>query len=207
MKVNLKGFGLVIATSLVLWGCYPGGAEYYQDTDITFTQYDVEYDFDSRSTFSMPDKIVIDVEIENGDTTYVYMKDVFAVPILQTIRSNMEAYGWRLVDISAGPDVLISPAAMKNTTIFYSYWYDWWYGGWYGGGWGWYYPPYYAVSSYTTGTMIITLADPNVNNAVNQSQISWLMVGNGLASGANDVTRITDAIDQAFQQSPYLKTN
>jgi hypothetical protein len=28
------------------------------------------------------------------------------------------------------------------------------------------------------------------------------MVGNGLASGSNNVSRITDAIDQAFVQSP-----
>lgn len=206
MRVNLLRFGLAIATSLFFWGCYPDGAEYYDDTDITFTQYDVDFDFDSRSTFAMPDKIVIDVEIKNGDTTYVYMKDAFAIPILQAIRSNMEEYGWRMVDISARPDMVVSPAAMKNTTVFYSYWYDWWYSGWYGG-WGWYYPPYYTVSSYTTGTMVITIADPNVNNPVNQSEISWLMVGNGLASGAGDVSRVTDAIDQAFTQSPYLKTN
>lgn len=203
MKVNLMRFGLAIAASLILWGCYPGGPEYYEDTDITFTQYDLEFDFNARSTFAMPDKIVIDVEIKNGDTTYVYMKDVFAIPILQTIRSNMENYGWRLVDISANPDVVLSPAAMKQTTVFYSYWYDWWYGG----GWGWYYPPYYTVSSYTTGTVIITLADPNIDNPINKSEVSWMMVGNGLASGVGDVSRVTDAIDQAFAQSPYLKTN
>ncbi len=206
MKENLFRFGFAVATSLLLWGCYPGGAEYYEDTDITYTQYDVKFDFASRSTFALPDKIVIDVEITNGDTTFVYMDNAFAIPILQTIRSNMENYGWRLVDISASPDVLVSPAATKSTTVYYSYWYDWWYGGWYGG-WGWYYPPYYTVSSFTTGTMLITIADPNIENAVNRSEISWLMVGSGLVSGAGDLSRITDAIDQAFTQSPYLKTN
>lgn len=206
MSVNLKRYGIALATSLVMWGCYPDGADYYEDTDITYTQYDVEFDFGTQSTFALPDKIVIDVEIKNGDTTYVYMKDSFALPILQTIRSNMGAYGWSEVNINSNPDVVLSPAAMKNTTVFYSYWYDWWYGGIYGG-WGWYYPPYYTVSSFTTGTVLITMADPSVDNPVNRSEISWLMVGNGLASGTNDLSRITDAIDQAFKQSPYLKIN
>lgn len=206
MRVILMRFWAVIATSLILWGCYPDGAEYYEDTDITFTQYDVDFNFKSRTTFALPDKIVIDVEIKNGDTTYIYMKDSFAFPILQAIRSNMENYGWRQVDISAKPNVVITPAAIKNTTVYYSYWYDWWYGGFYPG-WGWYYPPYYTVSSFTTGTLLISMADPNVNNPVNASEISWLMVGNGIASGVSDVSRVTNAIDQAFKQSPYLKIN
>lgn len=114
MRVILMRFWAVIATSLILWGCYPDGAEYYEDTDITFTQYDVDFNFKSRTTFALPDKIVIDVEIKNGDTTYIYMKDSFAFPILQAIRSNMENYGWRQVDISAKPNVVITPAAIQK---------------------------------------------------------------------------------------------
>ena len=203
MKTNFSRFLLAMTAGLALWSCYPEGAEYYEDTDMTYTQYDVEFDFSTRQTYALPDKIVIDVEIDNGDTTFIYMEDVFAKPILQNIQTNMANYGWTKVDISAKPDMLVTPAATKSTTVFYSYWYDWWYGGWYGG-WGWYYPPYY-VTSYTTGTMLITMADPNLENPINSSRVSWMMAGSGLASGAGDVSRITDAIDQAFVQSPYLK--
>ncbi|GAA0878650.1 hypothetical protein GCM10009119_16180 [Algoriphagus jejuensis] len=206
MKRKFSKLLLVLAGGLGLWGCYPDGPDYYEDTDITLTQFDAEFDFASRQTYAIPDKIVVDVEIKDGDTTFVYMRDIYATPILQSIESNMSNYGWTKVAISATPDVLITPAAMKNTTFFYSYWYDWWYGGWYGG-WGWYYPPYYTISSITTGSMIITMADPNIDNPIDRAGAAWLMVGNGLASGANNVTRMTDAIDQAFEQSPYLKTN
>ncbi len=195
-----------MASGLALWGCYPDGSEYYEDTDITLTQHDTNFDFGSRQTYSLPDRIVVDVEIEDGDTTFVYMKDIYATPILQSIESNMSNYGWTKVAISASPDVLVTPAAMKSTTFFYSYWYDWWWGGWYPG-WGWYYPPYYTISSITTGSMIITMADPNVDNPIDRAGAAWMMVGNGLASGANNVSRMTKAIDQAFAQSPYLKTN
>ena len=57
--------------------------------------------------------------------------------------------------------------------------------------------------------MIITMADPNVgeDNPINQSQTAWIAVGNGLFSGAYDISRVTKAIDEAFDQSPYLKLN
>jgi len=42
---------------------------------------------------------------------------------------------------------------------------------------------------------------------VDRSEVSWLMVGNGLASGSGDLNRVTNAISQAFEQSPYLKIN
>jgi hypothetical protein len=35
----------------------------------------------------------------------------------------------------------------------------------------------------------------------------WLAAANGLLSGSVDITRVNKAIDQAFTQSPYLKTN
>jgi hypothetical protein len=34
----------------------------------------------------------------------------------------------------------------------------------------------------------------------------WTAAANGLMSGYGDVTRINNAIDQAFKQSPYLNT-
>jgi hypothetical protein len=150
------------------------------------------------------------VEIDNGDTTYVYMKDVFADPILDAIDDQMAAYGWTKVDPEDEmPDVVITPGAIKSTTYFYSYWYDWWYYGWYGGYWGWYYPPYYTVSSITTGSIILVMADPSAaeDNPIERSPAVWTMIGNGLFTGAYELDRVTDAIDQAFAQSPYLKLN
>lgn len=195
-----------VLAAFLFWNCYPDGPEFYEDTDITFTSFEQDFDFKARSTYSLPDKIVTDVEIKNGDTTFVFMKDIYAVPILQAIDRNMANYGWEKVAISQSPDVVLTPGAIRNTTIMYSYWYNWWYGG-YFPGWGWYYPPYYSVTSYTTGSIIITMADPNIDNPINLTRASWIMIGNGLLSGAGNVNRVTGAIDQAFEQSPYLKLN
>lgn len=197
---------LLILVSLGLLGsCYPGGIQFYEDTDIVYTTHKEDFDFQSRSTYSMPDKIVVDVEIKNGDTTYIYMKDQFAQPILQNIASNMENYGWSRVNLNQNPNMILTPSASKSTTVSYSWWYNWWYGGFYPG-WGWYYPPGYSVSTFTTGTVIIGFSDPNSTNIVGESETAWFMVGNGLLSGSNNVDRVNKAIDQAFVQSPYLNT-
>lgn len=207
MKRTISKIMLAAMAGAFLLSCYPAGPEYVEDLDVVYSTYDQEYDFKSQSTYSMPDKIVTDVKIDNGDTTYVYMKDVFAAPILAAIDQNMDKLGWVKKDIATEPDVLITPSVMSSTTYYYSYWYNWWYGGYYGGYWGWYYPPYYTVSSYTTGSMILTMADPNVESVINQSPAVWVSAANGLVTGYNDVERVVTAINQAFVQSPYLKTN
>jgi|SRR5688572_3946182 len=193
----------------LLWACYPNGPEYVEDADVVLTTFDETYDFSAKSTFAMPDKIVVDVEIDEGDTIYEYMADVFASPILQTIETNMENLGWTRVAVDNDPDLLLTPAGISSTTYFYTYWYDWWYGGYWGYGWGWYYPPYYTISSYTTGTMLMVMSDPNQasDTPINRSPTVWIAAANGLLTGYYDIGRVTDAIDMSFEQSPYLKTN
>ena len=214
MKKIIYGVMFSAMAGLTLLGCYPQGPEYVEDLDVVYTTYDEEYDFQAQNTFALPDKIVVDVEIDGGDTTWIYMKDAFATPILNSIVANMEANGWERLpnDVDGNPDldadVVLSPALISSTTYYYSYWYDWYYG-WYGGYWGWYYPPYYSVSSVTTGSMVIVMADPGAadDSPIGKSKASWLAVANGVATGYNDISRVTDAIDQAFEQSPYLKIN
>ena len=202
----MKRILLMALSAFLLLGCYPEGPEYTEDLDVVYTTFDEEYDFQDQSTYALPNKIVTDVKIKDGDTTFVYMKDAFAIPILQAIEDNMDALGWtKVTGLIDDPDIAIMPAVITSTTYYYSYWYDWWYGGY----WGWYYPPYYSVSSITTGSMVITMADPGLadSSPINQSEACWIMVGNGIATGYGDISRVTNAIDQGFKQSPYLKIN
>jgi len=207
MNRFLKLFSLAAFSGLLFSGCYPDGPDYTEDLDVVYTTFDDSYDFQSQSTYSRPDQIVVDVEIaNNGDTIYEFMKPIYADQILQRIDENMSNLGWTKVPIGDGPDVLLQPAGISSTTYFYSYWYCWWYGGWYGG-WGWYYPPYYTVSSYTTGSMVIVISDPNLDSPINSSPTAWVAAANGLLTDSGNVGRALDGIDQAFAQSPYLKTN
>jgi hypothetical protein len=98
-------------------------------------------------------------------------------------------------------------------------WYPGYWGGYYPGfGWGWgggwYYPPgyggYWSTYSYTTGTVLINLADYDSYYEGEDDQryieIEWEVAIDGLFNGVN-VNKIDELVKQAFEQSPYLKSN
>jgi len=186
---------------VLLGSCYPDGAEYYSDLDIVYTDYDDTFDFVSKGVYSIPDKIVkIEGDLADGEDPE-YVKEPYNTQMLQKMENNMTALGWTKTEDPANADLVLFPAVWTNTTIYY--WYDYWC--WYYPyycGWGWGYP---SVSSYTTGTLLMTLTADG-DDYIEPSQV-WTAAVNGLLSGSYDVSRVNKAIDQAFTQSPYLKTN
>lgn len=192
---------LVAALAVLLLGCYPQGAEFYEDLDVVYTNYDDTFDFGSAGTFSIPDNIVkIEGNVADGEDPE-FVKEPQNSQMIQKIKSNMTALGWTEVDNPANADVVLFPAVWTNTTIYY--WYDYWC--WYYPyycGWGWGYP---SVTAYTTGTLVMTLVTDGADY-IEPTRV-WTGAVNGLLSGAYDVNRVNKGIDQAFKQSPYLETN
>jgi len=195
----------------VLFGCYPGGAEYIDEYDIVYSNYDKTYDFAGKGTYSLPDKVmkITGNAVSINPQPPEYIKDVYAFPILARIDANMQALGWTKVAANANPDVQVLPAAWESTTIIYGgYWggYWCWYYPYYCGGGGWYYP-YTPVATYSTGTLVMTMVDPNTESTDGSKRVTWTGAINGLLVGSYDGNRIDRGIDQAFAQSRYLKTN
>ena len=193
---------LIIYTSvmtLVLVSCYPDSAQYYEELDIVFTNYEEDIDFSSSETYAMPDSLVkITGNIIEGEDPE-FVKEPYNKMIIEKIESNMTALGWSRVEDPGTADLVLFPAAWTNTTVYY--WYDYWcwYYYWYCG-WGYYWYP--SVSSYTTGTLVMHLIADG-EDFVEPSRV-WTAAINGLLSGAQNADRINNAIDQAFDQSPYL---
>jgi len=205
MKKKIS-FVLIVVSAFLLWGCYPQGPEYVEDLDVVLTSHKAEYDFTSKATYAMPDRIVkITGDIAEGEEPS-FIPDINAQKILTTIANNMADLGWQRVDVEDSPDLLLLPAAWETTTIYY--WYDYWYGWWYGG----YYPywPYYppvSYSSYSTGTLLMALIDPDITGTNGNPVSQWAGAINGLLTGTYDANRVNKAINKAFAISPYLKTN
>lgn len=214
MLKQLKFLALGILGSWILVSCTPDGAEYIDELDVVYTNYDVNYDFTSKNTFAVPDKIVkISNETVNGasgDFEPDYVSPAYTTAILASIRNNMRNAGYTEVDKTANPDLIILPTVFQTDQIYF--YYDWWYWNWFypgwGPGWGWYYPGYYPpqVSRIRTGTLMMQMTDPVNASETQQIPVYWTGVVNGLLEG--DVTsignRIDETIDQAFAQSPYL---
>lgn len=191
---------------MLLAGCYPKGPEYIEDLDLVATNHDVSFNFQQHSTYSLPDRIVkITGNLAEGEDPE-FINEVSAAMILDRIRANMETYGWTEVEADQNPDMIILPSAMQSTTLvyYYDYWYwDWYYPYYW---WGWYYPyPIYG-GSYTSGSVFLQMTYPDGITAADNIPVVWSSILNGLLEGETSsiATRISNSIDQAFDQSPYL---
>lgn len=187
---------LFLALAVGLYSCYPGDEITAADTDIVATFFDKEADFSTKLTFSIPDEIIrID---ENGDP--INDPGVNDQLALNRIKSNLVQAGFTEKinpdTLNNRPDVLVIAFANQSTWVSggcYSSWYSWYYPYY-----GWCYPVYY---TYDIGTLLVVMLDPSESKTA-----LWVAALNGILEDTNAgiADRLTDGIDQAFTQSPYL---
>jgi hypothetical protein len=213
---------LIIAILTILPYCYPNGPSSPEDTDLVGTSYDKNFNFSSVKTFSLPDTVVHLIGQGQED---ILGRDHDSL-IINRIRGQMISLGYQEEppDTPDPADVvlLISASSSTNTGLFsdpawwWGYW-GWW-PGWgvypgatvWGPGWGMGFPVGFPIYiNYATGTLFVTMIDPE-NTDIEQKAIAvtWLAAINSMLSGDGQdrAQRIKDNIDQAFKQSPYLKT-
>ncbi len=196
--------------SLVVYSCYPDYGLSTADYDTVITLFDNQADF-TKPTYAMPDTVVHFVKEGTPEDEIDRSKDAL---ILQTIASNMANLGYQRVPVDTIQDppgyvMLVGVTTTDNYGAIYypgwGYWPGW---GWWGGYPGWGYPGGSVVYSYTTGTIFMTMIDPDKRIAGEKYGAVWLARLNGVLSNSlNTSARITQRINDAFKQSPYLGTN
>ncbi|MCO4291847.1 DUF4136 domain-containing protein [Solitalea sp. MAHUQ-68] len=203
----------IISCALVLNSCYPNNDADIQDLDVVASFPKKDYDFKQNNTYTLPTRIpIIDDEVPlPGDT----LPAAVAQPIIAKIRANMTANGYTeiLPGNPTAPDVAITSYAIETTYVgaYYPYWWYWWgyypWGGWgYPWGPGWY-PGGGYYYSFDTGSLMISMSSPS-GGRTNEVNTLWLSAIKGVLNGTtSNVQRATEGVDQAFLQSPYLKTN
>lgn len=185
---------LFISICLILVSCYPGESLTPADTDLIATFFDKEADFATKLTYAIRDSVTrID---EDGNP--VFEVGQYDQQAINRIKVNLDQSGFSEVADPAAADVIVITFANQSTWVSggcYSWWYSWYYP--YS---GWCYPVYY---TYETGTMIIVMLDANYNE---QRDALWVASINGILQDTSTgiATRISNSIDQAFTQSPYL---
>jgi hypothetical protein len=197
MKKNVL---YLIGIVFLMVSCYPGEIDSYDELDLVYTNYTESFDFAGAGTYAMPDKVVkITGNLSEGESPE-FVKEPYQTQILSQIQSHMTDLGWTKVDDPSAADLALMPAVWTNTTVVY--WYDYWcWYYYYYCGWGYSYPYY---TSYTTGTLVMTLVAAG-DDYVDPSSV-WSAAINGVVSGSYEASRVTKGIDQAFEQSPYLDT-
>ena len=227
MKIlNPKGIMpwiLVTTIPVLIMSCYPGVPSTAEDMDIVGTSYDKEFDFSAASSFSLPDTIIH--MVGNGEEDSLGRD--YDIMIINRVRDQMISNGYieEPLDTLNPADVVMLISAMSSTNSGLYFDPAWWWGYWgwwpgwsgypgapvWGPGWGMGFPVGYPVYiNYSTGTLFITMIDPENSNIDEKTvAVPWLAALNTLLQkgGQNTEQRIIDNIDQAFKQSPYLKTN
>ena len=198
-------------------GCYPGSTDLDdEDYDVVLTVHDDQVDFSSYRTYVLPDT-VIHIEDEDNSDIIELPRD-FDDLILDVAAANMNALGYvREADPENNPpDLILLASAVGTESIewFYSGWWGYWgwYPGWgyyppgWGPGWGWGPPPGYVGGvRIEQGAVVLTLVDPTLADPEDERiPVVWAGAMRGLLSGGAAESRITESINQAFDQSPYL---
>ena len=204
--------------SLGLMSCYPGEVTDIQQLDVVVTSHDDTVSFSSFVTYALLDSVV-HIDLEDNANDSLLRRDNDAL-ILARVRAGIEGMGYveELDPLNNTPDVLLLVGALAVTKdAYFSYgwwpWFGWGYSpdwGCCGPGYGWEYPwgPARTVR-YAVGTLLITMMDPSrPDDRVDTAPVLWVAAINGLLEGSTSdiVTRTTNSIDQAFDQSPYLNS-
>jgi hypothetical protein len=83
---------------------------------------------------------------------------------------------------------------------------NYYYNGYYGYG-GYYYYPYVQTYAYNTGSLVIEWVDLKNAAANNKYKVIWNAYMGDLFNAVDQLGQSLDAVNQAFEQSPYLGTD
>ena len=173
---------------------------------LVYTNYDSGTDFKSLNTYYVIDSILI---IDNSEKA-TYWNNANSEKVVNAFSSKLALAGYEPADSETDAAILLQLTYINTTYYFNVYnpgpWWNSYPGYWNWGGWGWYYP--YSFSySYSTGSIIGELVDTNAPTPMNDKlTVVWNTYICGLLNGNNlSLSRTMDAIEQAFEQSPYLK--
>ncbi len=185
------------------WG--PGALDETRDQILTVARKGETADFSKFTTFAITDSITV-----VNDGMKVRLSDATANLIIAQVVRNMNLYGYTQVQADEDPDLLVDLAYIQrtNTYMYPGYWSDWdWWWDWNGYPW-WGWDPYYPyqmpafISSYTTGSIVIEVAD--VVNVATESTVPvvWHGLVREILNGSHTQQELLSSIDEVFAILP-----
>lgn len=199
--------GLAMGVSLA--ACYPDSISNTAETTLVVTEQE-STDYQANRTYAV-NQTVVDLADTLGVSNPIEITPETSAAIIAAVKRNMAAYNYEEVtpDTAAGvlPDValVVGAVASNNWTVFRWWWPCYW-PGCFGWGWG----GGTSVSNFPVGSVVMVMGDVK-NRDPNGETIPIIWTGgvNGLlaSTSGTETGRINATIDQAFEQSPYLKLN
>lgn len=184
------------------------------DSDFSvFTNYDAAAKFNEYVTFYVPDSVLVIGEDVQADYWPADKSNLVVTSITNELKSN----GYTQTSNKAEADLGIQVSYVRNVSYLFNYKEDshWWkgypgywkpayWGNW--DDWSYSYPVNYKGE---TGAILIEIVDltPKVLKDSNAKlRVLWTANAGGLLSGSDekDMQSYVKAVQQAFQQSPYI---
>ncbi len=197
----------LLATAMLMASCQKSpDTDKLDNSYLVYTNYDSGTDFKTFSTYHVIDSILI---IGNNEKA-AYWNNANSQKIVDAYAGKLELAGYQPADDAQSADLVLQLSYVNTTYYFNAFspgpWWNSYPGYWNWGGWGWYYP-YSFTYSYSTGSIIGELVDTNSPTPLNDKlTVVWNSYICGLLNGNNlSLTRTLKAIEQAFEQSPYLR--
>ncbi len=179
------------------------------DELVVSTNFDPQANFASYATYAMPTDTIGLISNRSSDTI-VASESSFPRPVLEAIELNLDRAGFTRVNRSEDPDLGVNVMVVNDLNVFQQLvYYDPYYysGGYYSGYYGYggaYYYPYINTYAYNTAVLVIELVDLKNRNSSNQVRVVWNAYLGDLTTSFDLIPQTKTAIDQAFEQSPYL---
>lgn len=202
--IKLALFAFVsVAVASCNWG--PGALDETQDQVLTIAYKSETADFSKFQSYAITDSVSV---VYNGKK-FRLQNDTTDMIIAQVVQ-NMNKNGYNQVDASANPNLVVDVSYIQstNTTIYPGYWNDWdWWWNYYYYPWNSWYPyyPYHmptVVSSYTTGSVIIEIADMTNIAAESNVPIVWHGLIRSILNGTHSKQQLLSSIDEVFTILP-----
>lgn len=201
----ITGFGAILF--MTAGSCIPDPDNLRLLDDLVVeTNYDTLSNFNSFSTFSIPtDTIGFFSNSDPGDTLLTAAESDFVRPIISRIREKTLEAGLTQVAVKDNPDIGISVFVVNNYNLFTQVYYPNYYSGYYGYG---SYYSYPIINTYArnTGSLVIEWVDLKNKLPGNKVKVVWKAVLGDVYSTVDLIPQTERGIDQAFLQSPYLKS-
>jgi len=190
---------VLVAAAATIAACYPSPDMSIEEFDTVVTVVDENVEFQGLQYWIMPDTVL---QRPNDGAASRAHDDL----ILGDIQRNMEQLGYsRVFEPDSAELVLLASVITEEKWAAHLRW-NW--GGWWGGSAGLSYPPVGFTYLYTLGTVSIDMAFiEDVDLDATEIPVVWSAAISGplQSDEANTANRITNGIDQAYAQSPYLK--
>lgn len=210
----MKKILFITAAVLLLAACHK--EPYPTDNDneyLVYTSPGKDVDFKKFKTFDIADSLLVIGKSEKPE----YTQTQAALELIQEFRTNMEARGFIYTPSDPDADLGVQLTYVIKTERFVQYYSNpyWWLdypGYWpsgYWGSWGDYYVPRPVTYTYTTNALLTDIVNLTEEETYGKPlEVLWTSYIGGPAGSTlkGDVAIMKEAINQAFAQSTYLKT-